>query len=145
MDSVSQMTADITSAVEEWDTSGRVRLQAVLESAVDASLSDSTLSSLPLSHCIITLLSSSLDVSQVGQVVSAVIDGFAEEVKEQKVGILGEGLVDAVEALDEETQDIADLIPQQNGGSESDTGPAEKGIQLVKSLMVRSNTEVAST
>ena len=68
--------------------------------------------------------------------MSSLIEGFAEDVKEEKVELVGEALVDVVEVLDEEKEDF----DQERGAMEEDEvgkrwKGRKKGLEVIKLLL----------
>ena len=137
-----ELTSQLENAIALWDEFGQEVLQGIVSSRLDDALGASPLSSLPLSHIFMTLLRSTLDAVQVTSLISSVIDAAPEEDKENRIECLGEALVDAVEVMEQEREDRADLGTskemQVDGGKAPEVRPGEKGIQAVKHLIVSS-------
>jgi THO complex subunit 2 len=138
------MDDEISKAILDFGGSGKnvigdtVIAQLPLEDAV------TPLASLPLSNTVISLLVSSLDAQQLADVCAYVVQQLEEEDKEQRLTVLTEALVDAVEVVNEEKEDVG--APEEPKTEEMDVDgetstrtmpPGEKGVELIKLLMVR--------
>ena len=140
---------DVGSAVDEalltWVEGGSDKVQQLLASLLDQATS-TPLSSIPLSHCFVKILESDLTPAQVHEVCSALIDSFEEERKQEQVSSFAEALVDIVEVLEESKEDVTEPQAQaqtqdrRQDQMEVDTqvlGPGQKGVEVIKLLMVR--------
>lgn len=124
----------LSQSLANWDTEGQHQVQETLsaQTAQDVSIT----SIIPLSHTLIGLLQSEQPGSSVQEFLVSLVDGWEDERKE----ILWEALVDAITVLVEGQEDVAELNKVEgmevDGQTESVQSAGEKGVQIVKSLLV---------
>ena len=137
-DDVSQQILD---AIAKWESTGQDILREIFASRIDQ-LHSHPLASIPLSYAFVCTLESELEAQQLATLLSSLIEGFAEDDKEEKTELVGEALVDVVEVLDEEKEDFGD---QDSGAMEVDEDGIkwkgrEKGLEVIKLLLVSSRS-----
>ncbi|EIW70014.1 hypothetical protein TREMEDRAFT_29485 [Tremella mesenterica DSM 1558] len=134
---VDDLTRQVQAAVENFQAGGQDILSQLLRSQLKSSTSP--LGPIGLSVVIRDVLSSSLDVSSLQQLMVGLIDSFENEDKEEQVELLGEALVDVVELLEEEREDVQDLKTKGKDmdvdGEFKSLNQGEKGLELIKLLM----------
>jgi len=136
---IEDVSQQISDAVSEWDSKGHNALLELLVFRVDAS-SSTTLSSVPLSHVFASLLASGLDPSALAILLSSLIEGFPEDVREERTEMLGEALADVIEVMEEDKEDRDDLGKEDGEMEVDDEGKkwkgGEKGLEVFKLLLV---------
>ena len=133
---VDDVSQQISESISQWGSNGQDILREIFASRIDQ-LQSHPLASIPLSYAFATTLESELEAQQLATLLSSLIEGFAEDVKEEKVELVGEALVDVVEVLDEEKEDF----DQERGAMEEDeVGKRwkghKKGLEVIKLLLV---------
>jgi hypothetical protein len=115
-----------------WTTDGRQIVSDMLTAQTSQDLD--TTSTIPLSNSLIGLLQSEVTAEDIVQL----LNGLAESMEEERKESLWEAFVDAVSVLVDDRDDTGDL---KGGEMEVDgqavVSPGVKGVQVVKSLLVR--------
>ena len=138
---VEEVSQQISEAITQWDSTGQDVVRELLSSRLDG-LRSTPLSSVVLSHALSQLLSSALDPQSLATLFSSLIDGFSDDVKEERTELLGEALVDVIEVMEEVKED-ADDATEGEGLTDVDQATkqwrgGEKGLEVVKLLLVTS-------
>jgi hypothetical protein len=124
----------LSQSLANWDTEGQERVQEIL--STQTAQDESITSTIPLSNTLIDLLQSDQTGSSVQEFLVSLVDGWEDERKE----ILWEALVDATTVLVEGQEDVAELNKAEgmevDEQTESVQSAGEKGVQIVKSLLV---------
>jgi hypothetical protein len=123
----------LAQGLASWASDGR---QIVIDILTGQTSQDIAITStIPLSNTLIGLLHSNVTAEEITEVLTSLAESMEEERKES----LWEAFVDAVSVLVDDRDDVSDL---RNGeGMEVDGQatvlPGAKGVQVVKSLLVR--------
>jgi hypothetical protein len=128
----------VEAAVSTWDTGGQDNLRETLSSQLSLLDSNSTpLAGFPLSQTLTGLLSSTISSDALVPFLS----NFVESLDHRQKDELSETLVDVVEVLESEREDCEDLAQANgmhvDGDGEKPTYPGQKGMEVVKALLVR--------
>jgi len=121
----------LAQGLASWATDGRQTVSDILTAQTSQDLA--TMSTIPLSNTLISLLQSQLTAEDIVQLLS----GLAESMDEERKESLWEAFVDAVSVLVDDRDDTGDL-----GGGEMEVdsqavvSPGAKGVQVIKSLLV---------
>jgi hypothetical protein len=122
----------LAQGLASWTTDGRQIVSDILTAQTSQDLA--TTSTIPLSNSLIGLLQSDVTAEDIVQL----LNGLAESMEEERKESLWEAFVDAVSVLVDDRDDTGDL---KGGEMEVDgqavMSPGVKGVQVVKSLLVR--------
>jgi hypothetical protein len=122
----------LAQGLASWATDGRQIVSDILTAQTSQDLD--TTSTIPLSNTLIGLLQSEVTAEDIAQL----LNGLAESMEEERKESLWEAFVDAVSVLVDNRDDTGDL---KGGEMEVDgqavVSPGAKGVQVVKSLLVR--------
>ena len=131
----------ISEAISQWDSSGPDTVRTLLASQSGHSHASPFLT-ISLTHALACLVTSELEPEALATLLSSLIEGFSEDVREGQTEMVGEALVDVIEVLEEEREDHTDLSPHKvsmevdGEGKKSKDG--EKGLEVLKLLLVGS-------
>lgn len=143
---VEDVSEQISEAVSQWESSGQDALRNLFLTRIDT-LHSSPLSSITLSHALFGLLASDLEPQELADLLSSLIGGFAEDVKEERTELLGEALVDVIEIIEQEREDGEDVRPEESGMEVDGEGKkwkgAEKGLEVLQLLLVCSSLKLS--
>lgn len=119
----------LAQGIATWDTEGQQQVKEILsaQTVLEASLA----STIPLSNSLIGLLQSSVPASGLTECFVGLVEDWEDERKET----LWEALVDAVNVLVDSQEDKPESM-QVEGQAEAVQLPGDKGIEIVKSLLV---------
>ncbi|OCF36409.1 hypothetical protein I316_01658 [Kwoniella heveanensis BCC8398] len=114
----------VEEAIRQWTEGGDSAIRDLIKSNLElaVSSSSSTLSTIPLSHIFVTLLSSELEVASIADILIDLLD----ELDDSHVEVLGEALVDVVEVMEQEKEDVS-VDKETNANADQDTQMAEAG------------------
>jgi hypothetical protein len=122
----------LAQGLASWTTDGRQIVNDILTAQTSKDLD--TTSTIPLSNTLIGILQSDVTAEDTVQL----LNGLAESMEEERKESLWEAFVDAVSVLVDDRDDTGDL---KGGEMEVDgqavMSPGVKGVQVVKSLLVR--------
>lgn len=122
----------LAQGLASWTTDGRQIVSDILTAQTSQDLD--TTSTIPLSNTLIGILQSDVTAEDIVQL----LNGLAESMEEERKESLWEAFVDAVSVLVDDRDDTGDL---KGGEMEVDgqavVSPGVKGVQVVKSLLVR--------
>ncbi|WVQ78452.1 hypothetical protein IAT38_000538 [Cryptococcus sp. DSM 104549] len=121
-----QVGDQVTEAIAQWDADGPTNLHSLILGLLEpSSTSSSSLSSVPLSHVLITLLNSEVPQADVAEFLKQVFGELEEGGKET----MGEVLVDVVEVLEEEREALGE------GKAKEESEELSRGIFVINELI----------
>jgi hypothetical protein len=121
----------LAQGLASWATDGRQIVNDILTAQTSQDLD--TTSSIPLSNTLIGLLQSDVTAEDIVQL----LNGLAESIDEERKESLWEAFVDAVSVLVDDRDDTGDLRREMEVDGQAVMSPGAKGVQVVKSLLVR--------
>ncbi|KAL7424172.1 THO2 plays a role in transcriptional elongation [Cryptotrichosporon argae] len=126
----------VEAAIARWNEGGKDDVATHLKSLVETA-SSTSLSTIPLSHVLLSLFTSPLEQQSLVDLFTATLSGNA--LGEDALSMFAETLVDLVEVLEESREDCEDIKPSSEGmdvdGAEAAPLPAAKAMGVVKALM----------
>lgn len=125
-------TDRLTQGLVSWNTDGQETVKQILSTQTDSE--NAAVSTIPLSNTLIKVLESDIGVEDITKCLQTVTESWETERKD----VLWEALVDSVVVLSEAKEDSKDLKPTEGMEVDGQTSlhPADKGIQIIKSLLV---------
>jgi hypothetical protein len=122
----------LAQGLASWTTDGRQIVNDILTAQTSKDLD--TTSTIPLSNTLIGILQSDVTAEDTVQL----LNGLAESMEEERKESLWEAFVDAVSVLVDDRDDTGDLTGgEMEVDGQAVMSPGVKGVQVVKSLLVR--------